>query len=399
MIKYRSILMEPKNILLAVTGGIAAYKACDLTSQLTKTGHNVQVIMTDHAAKFVAPLTFEALTDRPVLTELFEKHPADPIAHISLAKWADVLCVVPATANIIAKIACGLGDDLVSTVCLAAYKKKILCPAMNCHMYENPVVQENLEKLKGHGWIVVEPAVGLLACKDAGKGKLADVQTIKETILQALYPKPLSSKKVVITAGPTQEALDPVRFLSNHSTGKQGYAIARAARSLGAETVLVSGPVHLPVPAGVSCVNVTSAQDMFEAVKAHSDADIFVLAAAVGDFRPEVCASQKIKKKDAETVIRLVQNPDILAWLGEHKKPGQKLVGFAMETENLEANARHKLESKNCDLLVANNLFVPGAGFGTDTNVVLLITPEGTVSLPALSKEELGFRLLEEVMD
>lgn len=391
--------MEPKNILLAVTGGIAAYKACDLTSQLSKTCHDVQVIMTEHAAKFVAPLTFEALTDRPVLTELFEHHPADPIAHISLAKWADVLCVVPATANIIGKIAGGIGDDLVSTVCLAAYKCRIICPAMNCHMYENPVVQENLEKLKRHGWIVVEPAEGLLACKDAGKGKLADVDTIKEIILQSLHPKPLAHKKVVITAGPTQEALDPVRFLSNHSTGKQGYAIARAARSLGADVVLVSGPVNLKTPVGVRRVDVKSARDMFEAVKAEADADIFVLAAAVGDFRPETCSPRKIKKKDAQTQIALVQNPDILAWLGAHKKPGQKLVGFAMETENLEANGRHKLEAKNCDLLVANNLFVPGAGFGTDTNVVLFIKPDGTASLPSMSKEELGFRLLEEVMN
>lgn len=390
--------MEPKHILIVVTGGIAAYKACDLVSRISKTQHEVRVVMTEHAAQFVTPLTFESLSHQPVLTTLFEDHPEDPIAHVNLAKWADVVCVVPATANMIGKIACGIADDLASTVCLAAFRQRILCPAMNVHMYENPVVQENIAKLKDRGWTIVEPVSGHLACQDNGQGKLAPVSSIFEAIQSALYPKPLAGKRVVITAGPTQEALDPVRFITNHSTGKQGYAVARAARDLGADTVLISGPVALEAPEGVKVVPVVSAQDMFEAVKQEADADLFVLAAAVSDFRPESVADQKIKKQDADLSVPLVRNPDILAWLGQHKRPGQKLVGFAMETQNLEENARKKLEAKNCDLLVANDLFVEGAGFGTDTNVVLFIEPEQTKRLEKTTKEELGFRILEEAV-
>ncbi|OLU43938.1 bifunctional phosphopantothenoylcysteine decarboxylase/phosphopantothenate--cysteine ligase CoaBC [Faecalibaculum rodentium] len=388
--------MEPKHILIVVTGGIAAYKACDLTSRLSKTGHEIRVVMTEHATKFVTPLTFESLCHRPVLTSLFEDHPEDPIAHVNLAKWADVVCVVPATANIIGKIAHGIADDLASTVCLAAFRKRILCPAMNVHMYENEAVQDNLRVLRNRGWEILEPVSGLLACQDEGKGKLPPVESIAETVLSSLHDKPLAGKRVVVTAGPTQEALDPVRFISNHSTGKQGYAIARAARNLGAETVLITGPVSLAAPSGMEVVPVVSAREMFEAVKARQDADMFVLAAAVSDFRPKDVSDQKIKKRDASLVTELEPNPDILAWLGEHKRPGQKLVGFAMETQNLEENARHKLEAKHCDLLVANDLFVPGAGFGTDTNVVLFITPEKTRRLEKTTKEDLGYRILEE---
>ena len=388
--------MEPKHILIVVTGGIAAYKACDLTSRLSKTGHEIRVVMTEHATKFVTPLTFESLCHRPVLTSLFEDHPEDPIAHVNLAKWADVVCVVPATANIIGKIAHGIADDLASTVCLAAFRKRILCPAMNVHMYENEAVQDNLRVLRNRGWEILEPVSGLLACQDEGKGKLPPVETIAETVLSSLHDKPLAGKRVVVTAGPTQEALDPVRFISNHSTGKQGYAIARAARNLGAETVLITGPVSLAAPSGMEVVPVVSARERFEAVKARQDADMFVLAAAVSDFRPKDVSNQKIKKRDASLVTELEPNPDILAWLGEHKRPGQKLVGFAMETQNLEENARHKLEAKHCDLLVANDLFVPGAGFGTDTNVVLFITPEKTRRLEKTTKEDLGYRILEE---
>ncbi len=388
--------MEPKHILIVVTGGIAAYKACDLTSRLSKTGHEIRVVMTEHATKFVTPLTFESLCHRPVLTSLFEDHPEDPIAHVNLAKWADVVCVVPATANIIGKIAHGIADDLASTVCLAAFRKRILCPAMNVHMYENEAVQDNLRVLRNRGWEILEPVSGLLACQDEGKGKLPPVETIAETVLSSLHDKPLAGKRVVVTAGPTQEALDPVRFISNHSPGKQGYAIARAARNLGAETVLITGPVSLAAPSGMEVVPVVSAREMFEAVKARQDADMFVLAAAVSDFRPKDVSDQKIKKRDASLVTELEPNPDILAWLGEHKRPGQKLVGFAMETQNLEENARHKLEAKHCDLLVANDLFVPGAGFGTDTNVVLFITPEKTRRLEKTTKEDLGYRILEE---
>lgn len=390
--------MESKNILLAVTGGIAAYKACDLASRLSKTCHEVRVIMTEHGSKFVAPLTFEALSGHQTLVELFEEHPEDPIAHISLAKWADVFCIVPATANIIAKIANGIADDLVSTVALAAYKERIICPAMNVHMYENEATQKNLDILRARGWTVIEPVSGLLACKDEGKGKLASVDDIEQAILSALYPKPLSGKKVVITAGPTQESLDPVRFISNHSTGKQGFAVAKAAKALGADVRLITGPVSLDTPYGVTRIDVVSASDMFEAVKRESDADVFVLAAAVGDFRPAVFSEQKIKKKNAQTQVELVQNPDILAWLGQNRNDAQRLVGFAMETEDLEKNARHKLESKGCDLLVANDLFEKGAGFGTDTNSVLFLTKDGTKKLPIQSKEDLGFAIFQEVM-
>lgn len=390
--------MEPKHILIVVTGGIAAYKACDLTSRLSKTGHEIRVVMTDHATKFVTPLTFESLCHKPVLTTLFEDHPEDPIAHVNLAKWADTVCVVPATANIIGKIAHGIADDLASTVCLAAFRQRILCPAMNVHMYENPAVQDNLDLLRSRGWQVLEPVSGHLACQDEGKGKLPDVETIAEVILSSLQEKPLAGKRVVVTAGPTQEALDPVRFISNHSTGKQGYAIAKAARDMGADVTLITGPVALPAPWGMEVVPVVSALDMFEAVKSRAGADVFVLAAAVSDFRPAQVADQKIKKRDAALVTELEPNPDILAWLGEHKKPGQKLVGFAMETQNLETNARHKLEAKNCDLLVANDLFMPGAGFGTDTNVVLFITPRETRRLEKTTKEELGFRILKEAL-
>ena len=308
--------MEPKHILIVVTGGIAAYKACDLTSRLSKTGHEIRVVMTEHATKFVTPLTFESLCHRPVLTSLFEDHPEDPIAHVNLAKWADVVCVVPATANIIGKIAHGIADDLASTVCLAAFRKRILCPAMNVHMYENEAVQDNLRVLRNRGWEILEPVSGLLACQDEGKGKLPPVETIAETVLSSLHDKPLAGKRVVVTAGPTQEALDPVRFISNHSTGKQGYAIARAARNLGAETVLITGPVSLAAPSGMEVVPVVSAREMFEAVKARQDADMFVLAAAVSDFRPKDVSNQKIKKRDASLVTELEPNPDILAWLG-----------------------------------------------------------------------------------
>lgn len=392
--------MEQKHILIAVSGGIAAYKACDLVSRLSKTCHAVRVIMTEHAAEFVRPLTFASLSGRPVLTGLFEEGSDDPIAHISLAEWADVLCVVPATANLIAKAANGIGDDLVSTVCLAAHTKKILCPAMNVHMYENPAVQRNLSVLREDGWQIIDPVSGLLACKESGQGKLASVDTICTAIEQALSDPslPLAGRTVLVTAGPTREPLDPVRFISNRSTGKQGYAIARAARDLGASVLLVSGPVSLPAPEGVEVLPVETAQQMFEAVKSHyADADFLVLSAAVSDFRPASFCDHKIKKSAASLEIPLVSNPDILAWLGENRLAGQVVCGFAMETESLEENGRGKLLAKNCDLLAANNLFDRGAGFAGDTNSVLLITRDKTEKLPLCSKEELGHILLERM--
>jgi phosphopantothenoylcysteine decarboxylase/phosphopantothenate--cysteine ligase len=358
----------------------------------------VKVIMTKHAAQFVAPLTFETLSKHAVLTDLFEDHPEDPIAHINLAKWADALCIVPATANILAKAALGMADDLVSSTILASHKIKVAAPAMNVHMYENEATQVNIETLKARGWQIIEPVSGHLACDDVGKGKLASPEAIVQAIEDAFAPKVLEGLNVLITAGPTREAVDPVRFISNHSTGKQGYAIAEAAQELGANVTLISGPTALAAPQHVKTISVTSAQEMFEAVQANREGqNAFILTAAVADFRPKHISCQKIKKDGGCAPIELEANPDILAWLGSTKRAGEILVGFAMETENLEANARAKLEKKNCDLLVANNLFTEGAGFAGDTNVVTLLDRKGQVRLDKCTKKELGFQLLKRI--
>ena len=382
------------HILVVVSGGIAAYKACDIVSRLVKTGADVRVIETENAKRFVPPLTFEALSGFPV-EEPFGS--ADPIAHITLAKWADLVIAAPMTANLLAKTVHGLADDLPSTTLLACTCPILLCPAMNTHMYENPITQANLKRAKEFGFHVLEPDAGHLACGDTGTGKLPQPEVIVEAGLALLAPaeKPLAGKTVLVSAGPTQEALDPVRFLSNHSSGKQGYAIAQAARELGAEVCLVSGPVSLNTPEGVERVDIVSAEELFEAIKEKAaDSDYIIMAAAVGDYRPEFIAEHKIKKSGDTLVLELVKNPDILAWLGEHKKENQVLCGFAMETENLEANAREKLEKKNCDLLIANNLFTPGAGFQTDTNVASLLFQDHTEHPGLLSKEELGRHIL-----
>ncbi|EOS61835.1 phosphopantothenoylcysteine decarboxylase/phosphopantothenate-cysteine ligase [Firmicutes bacterium M10-2] len=387
--------MVKKHIVVAVTGGIAAYKACDLVSRLSKKDYEIKVIMSEHAMKFVAPITFEALSHNKCETSLFDETNEDPIAHITLAKWADAFVIVPATANIIAKAAHGLADDLVSTTALACYSKKLLCPAMNVHMYENETTQLNLETLKELGWQIVEPQEGLLACQDVGKGKLAAVDTIEKAI-DNLFAKPLlQGKKVMVSAGPTCESLDPVRFISNHSSGKQGYAIAQAAKQMGAEVTLIHGPVNLPDLHGVKMIEAQSAQDMFDRFKeSYADQDYIIMAAAVSDYRPKEIHAQKMKKKEDEMTIELVKNPDILAWLGQHKKEGQILCGFAMETENLEHNAKEKLKKKNCDLLVANNLFTKGAGFQTSTNVVTIFFPDKKIDLEPMSKEEVGRYIL-----
>jgi phosphopantothenoylcysteine decarboxylase/phosphopantothenate--cysteine ligase len=393
--------MNTKHVVIAVTGGIACYKACDLVSQLSKRGYEIKVIETKNAMEFVPPLTFETLSHNPVETSLFDSTNEDPIAHISLQKWADLFVLVPATANAIAKIAHGIADDLVSTAALACTCDMLVCPAMNVHMLENPATQTNLEILKSRGIHILEPAVGHLACDDIGKGKLPPVSEIADCIDSFFTPKekPLAGKTVLISAGPTQEALDPVRFISNHSSGKQGYAIAQAAIEQGANVLLVSGPVSIEPPKEANLIQVKSAQDMFEAVTSHADqADFIIMAAAVADYRPEHIAEHKIKKSGDSMEIKMVRNPDILAWLGTHKKPGQVLCGFAMETQDLEENARKKLEAKNCDMLIANNLFVKGAGFQTDTNIASLLLKDQTIQLEKCTKKELGEKILETML-
>lgn len=392
--------MSKKRIVVGVSGGIAAYKACDLVSKLSKKDYEVKVILTKHAEKFVSKLTFEALCHNYVETDLFDESNEDPIAHITLAKWADLMIIVPATANIIAKITHGISDDLLSTTFLACNKHKMICPAMNTQMYENPITQKNIQACKDLGYQILDPVVGHLACNDTGRGKMIEPADIVEAIDNYFNTSnKLSGKTVLISAGPTQEAMDPVRFISNHSSGKQGYAIAKAAKAMGANVILVSGPVQLEKIDGIQTIDVTSALDMFEAIKQNADkADYIIMAAAVSDYRPENIAEHKIKKSDDTIEMTFVKNPDILAYLGQHKTKKQIICGFAMETQDLDKNAKEKLEKKNCDMLIANNLFVSGAGFQTDTNIVSLLTKDSIEHLPKLSKEKLGQKILETMM-
>lgn len=391
--------MSKKHILVGVTGGIAAYKACDLVSKLSKKEYEIKVIMTEHATKFVSPLTFESLCHNPVETDLFDGSTQDPIAHITLRNWADLIILVPATANVIAKVVHGIADDLVSTTFLACDCHKVICPAMNTHMLENEVTQENIEKCKTLGYKILDPVSGHLACNEDGKGKLIDPIDIVNYIDSYFESsQKLKGKKVLISAGPTQESLDPVRFISNHSSGKQGYAIARAAKNMGADVTLVSGPVSLNKIEGIQTIYVNTAQEMFDAItKQATDANYVIMAAAVSDYRPEIVSEHKIKKADDSLEIKFVKNPDILAYLGQHKPENQVICGFAMETKNLDKNAKEKLENKNCDLLIGNNLFTPGAGFQTDTNIVSVITKDAIEHLPKLSKDELGSEILERM--
>lgn len=392
--------MSKKRIVVGVSGGIAAYKACDLVSKLSKKDYEVKVILTKHAEKFVSKLTFEALCHNYVETDLFDESNEDPIAHITLAKWADLMIIVPATANIIAKVTHGISDDLLSTTFLAYNKHKMICPAMNTQMYENPITQKNIQACKDLGYQILDPVVGHLACNDTGRGKMIEPADIVEAIDNYFNTSnKLSEKTVLISAGPTQEAMDPVRFISNHSSGKQGYAIAKAAKAMGANVILVSGPVQLEKIEGIQTIDVTSALDMFEAIKQNADkADYIIMAAAVSDYRPENIAEHKIKKSDDTIEMTFVKNPDILAYLGQCKTKKQIICGFAMETQDLDKNAKEKLEKKNCDMLIANNLFVSGAGFQTDTNIVSLLTKDSIEHLPKLSKEELGQKILETMM-
>lgn len=392
--------MPKKHILVAVCGGVAAYKACDLVSKLSKLDFEIKVMMTENACQFVSPLIFRSLSKNDVETNLFDEYNKDPIAHISLAHWADLLVVVPATANVIAKVVHGLADDLLTSTFLACTCPKLICPAMNTHMYENQTTQNNLHLAKQLGYQVLEPVVGHLACDDTGKGKLPAVDDIVQAI-QATFTKreSLKGKKVLITAGPTQEALDPVRYITNHSSGKQGYAIAKAAFEMGAEVTIVSGPTNQSAAEGIKVLPVTSAIEMFEAVKAeYENADYIIMAAAVSDYRPEVIHDHKIKKEGEDLTIHFVKNPDILAYVGQHKAH-QIICGFAMETKDLDENAKNKLIQKNCDMLIGNNLFTKGAGFKTDTNIVSFVTQDTIQHWPKLSKEELGYKILEAMKE
>lgn len=394
-------MLKGKTVVLAVTGSIAAYKIATLASQLSKLHANVQVLMTKNATNFINPITFETLTGNKCMVDTFDRNFQFSVEHVSLAKMADVVMIAPASANVIGKIAHGIADDMLTTTVMACKCKKILAPAMNTNMFENPIVQDNLKTLERYGYEVIQPAVGLLACRDVGKGKMPEPEVLLEYILREIaYPKDLVGKKILVTAGPTQEPVDPVRYLTNHSTGKMGYAIARVCSFRGADVTLVTGKTSLSRPLFVDVEEVTTAREMYEAVtERFSDQDIVIKAAAVADYRPKEVSSEKVKKSDGEMVIELERTNDILKYLGIHKREDQFLCGFSMETENMLSNSRAKLAKKNLDMIVANNLKVPGAGFAGDTNVVTLITQDGEEELPLLSKEETAVRILNKILE
>ena len=393
-------MLQGKTVVLGVTGGIAAYKMPNLASALVKLGCNVQVLMTQNATQFITAVTFETLTGNKALVDTFDRNFSFHVEHIAVADQADLVMIAPATANVIAKLAHGLADDMLTTTVLACNCPKIVVPAMNTKMYENPVTQDNLNILRRYGWEVVEPASGYLACGAVGKGKLPEPEALLQVILHDLaHEKDMVGKKVLVTAGPTQEALDPVRCLTNHSSGKMGYAIAQAAARRGAQVTLVSGPVALKRLPYVETVDVVSAQEMFEAVTARAaEQDIIIKAAAVADYRPMVVAEDKMKKSDDALSIPLERTQDILGWLGQHRQPGQFLCGFSMETQNMVENSRKKLEKKRVDMIAANNLKVEGAGFGVDTNLLTLITKDGLDELPMVTKEAAADLLLDSIL-
>ena len=393
-------MLKDKTILLGVTGGIAAYKSASLASRLVKAGAEVRVIMTEHATNFINPITFETLTGHKCITDTFDRNFEFQVEHVSLAKKADVIMVAPATANVIAKLAHGLADDMLTTTILASHAPKLVAPAMNTGMYENPVTQDNLALLKKYGMEVIEPAAGHLACGDEGKGKMPEPEILYEHILRSCACKQdMKGLKVLVTAGPTQEAVDPVRFLTNHSSGRMGYSIAKACMLRGADVTLVTGRTALTPPLFVDVVPVVSAKDMYDAVISRSnEMDIIIKAAAVADYRPVHVAEEKVKKSDDSFSLELERTDDILKYLGEHKKPGQFLCGFSMETENMLENSRKKLEKKHLDMIAANNLKVPGAGFETTTNIITIITPDSVKELELMSKDDAAFRLLDEIL-
>lgn len=393
-------MLEGKHIVLGVTGSIAAYKSASLASMLKKQHADVTVIMTKNATNFINPITFEELTGNKCLVDTFDRNFEHSVEHISLARQTDVFLIAPASANVIAKAAHGIADDMLTTTFLACECPKIVAPAMNTRMYLNPITQDNLELLRKYRMEVVEPATGHLACGDVGAGKMPEPGVLFEYLVRALTPKDMAGLRVLVTAGPTREKIDPVRYISNHSSGKMGYAIAKAAMRRGAEVTLVTGKTDLTPPISVETVDITSAAEMADAVKSRADKqDIIIKAAAVADYRPRYTADEKIKKKDDDMSIALERTEDILGYLGAHKREGQFLCGFSMETENMEHNSREKLHKKNLDLIVANNLKQAGAGFGTDTNIVTLMSETDTVQLPMLSKEEVADRLLTYIME
>ena len=394
-------MLKGKTVVLGVTGSIAAYKMANLTSMLTKLHCDVHVIMTKNATNIINPITFETLTARKCLVDTFDRNFNYNIEHVALGEKADVVLVAPASANVIGKMAAGIADDMLTTTILACKCKKIVAPAMNTNMYENPVVQANLKKLKEFGLEVIEPASGMLACRVEGKGKLPSEEVLLEYILREIqFEKDMTGKKVLVTAGATQEAIDPVRYITNHSTGKMGYALAKIAMRRGADVTLITAPTNLPAPLFADVVPVVSAQEMFDAVKERApQMDIIIKAAAVADYTPVSVSDEKIKKKDGDLSLPMRRTTDILAYLGEHRKPGQFICGFSMETENLVENSKKKLQKKNADLIVANNLRDEGAGFGTDTNVVTLVMEEGIVELPCMSKEEVAEAVLDAIQN
>ena len=393
-------MLKGKNVVLAVTGSIAAYKIANLASMLKKKECNVTVLMTKNATNFINPITFETLTGNKCLIDTFDRNFQYNVEHVSLAKQTDVVMIAPASANVIGKLANGIADDMLTTTVMACECKKIISPAMNTHMFHNPIVQDNLKKLAHYGYEVIQPDSGYLACGDIGDGKMPSEQVLFEAIeREVAFEKDLTGKHILVTAGPTMERLDPVRFLSNHSTGKMGYAIARHCMLRGAEVTLVTGKTSLTPPPYVNVVPIESAKEMFDAVTSRfDDQDIVIKAAAVADYRPATVADEKIKKKDYDLSIPLERTDDILKYLGEHKRDNQFLCGFSMETENMLENSKAKLEKKNLNMIVANNVKQTGAGFGTDTNIVTLITKDNVVELPVMSKDEVAEQLVNTIL-
>lgn len=393
-------MLKGKTVVLGVTGGIAAYKIANLASMLVKLHCDVHVIMTQNATNFITPITFETLTNNKCLIDTFDRNFQFHVEHVALAKRADVVMIAPATANVIGKLAHGIADDMLTTTVLACTCKKFVAPAMNTQMYRNPIVQDNMKTLAHYGFELIEPATGFLACRDVGEGKLPDPEVLLQYILRELtFEKDLTGKNVLVTAGPTQESIDPVRYITNHSTGKMGYAIARHCMLRGADVTLVSGPTNLDPPPFVTIIPVISAKEMFDAVTSHAkEQDIIIKSAAVADYRPATVASEKMKKSDNALALDLEKTEDILKYLGEHKKETQFLCGFSMETENMLDNSRAKLAKKNLDMIVANNLKQTGAGFGTDTNIVTLITKNDELELPILTKDEVAKAIVDKIL-
>ena len=393
-------MLKGKTVVLAVSGSIAAYTIASLASALKKLHANVQVLMTKNAVNFINPITFESLTGNKCLVDTFDRNFQYSVEHVALAKQADVVLVAPASANVIGKIAHGIADDMLTTTVMACKCKKIIAPAMNTNMFDNPILQDNLKILEHYGYEVISPAVGYLACGDTGAGKMPEPELLLQYILREIaYEKDMQGKRVLVTAGPTQESIDPVRFITNHSTGKMGYAIAKMCMLRGAEVTLVSGPTSIAKPEFVHVVDVVTAKEMYEEVtKRAKDQDIIIKAAAVADYRPKSVSSEKMKKKDNHLAITMERTDDILKFLEENKKEHQFLCGFSMETENMLENSRKKLEKKHLDMIVANNLKVEGAGFAGDTNVVTIITGQEEVSLGKMTKEETALRILDEIL-